>query len=230
MGTRAFCTFVPKLYCPKFVFFKNNNYLCTLNIEDNTMMKKFLVMAIVAMMTALSAEAQTSLVGREYHNPNIMSDIYKDIDRQVADMKAKALVKLEEKKGRKLTEAELKEFKELIGKEESKLRTMKNGTSISMTVTFKNDKTAVVKSKMKMTDEAMKAADIGWLKRKALKAAMAVMPAADMPYIIKGNMVILQDEEENDTLYISADGKSLTGIYRGKKKSENIHYTLARTK
>ena len=136
-------------------------------------MKKFLAMAIVAMI-ALSAEAQTSLVGREYHNPNIMSDIYKDIDRQVADMKAKA--------------------------------------------------------KMKMTDEAMKAADIGWLKRKALKAAMAVMPAADMPYIIKGNMVILQDEEENDTLYISADRNSLSGIYRGKKKSENIHYTLARTK
>jgi len=192
-------------------------------------MKKFLAMAIVAMI-ALSAEAQTSLVGREYHNPNIMSDIYKDIDRQVADMKAKALVKLEEKKGRKLTEAEMKEFKELIGKEESKLRAMKNGTSMAMTVTFKNDKTAVVKAKMKMTDEAMKAADIGWLKRKALKAAMAVMPAADMPYIIKGNMVILQDEEENDTLYISADRNSLSGIYRGKKKSENIHYTLARTK
>ena len=193
-------------------------------------MKKFLVMAIVAMMTALSAEAQTSLVGREYHNPNIMSDIYKDIDRQVADMKAKALMKMEKKKGRKLTEAEMKEFNEKIGKEESKLRAMKNGTSMSMTVTFKNDKTAVVKAKMKMTDEAMKAADIGWLKRKALKAAMAVMPAADMPYIIKGNMVILQDEEENDTLYISADRNSLSGIYRGKKKSENIHYTLARTK
>jgi hypothetical protein len=43
-------------------------------------------------------------------------------------------------------------------------------------------------------------------------------------------MVILQDEEENDTLYISADRNSLSGIYRGKKKSENIHYTLARTK
>jgi hypothetical protein len=192
--------------------------------------KKFLMMVAVALMTALSAEAQTSLVGREYHNPNIMSDIYKDIERQVADMKAKALVMIEEKKGRKLTEAEMKEFKELIGKEESKLRAMKNGTSMSMTVTFKNDKTAVVKAKMKMTDEAMKAADIGWLKRKALKAAMAVMPAIDMPYIIKGNMVILQDEEENDTLYISADRNSLSGIYRGKKKSENIHYTLARTK
>ena len=192
-------------------------------------MKKFLAMAIVAMI-ALSAEAQTSLVGREYHNPNIMSDIYKDIDRQVADMKAKALMKMEKKKGRKLTEAEMKEFNEKIGKEESKLRAMKNGTSMAMTVTFKNDKTAVVKAKMKMTDEAMKAADIGWLKRKALKAAMAVMPAIDMPYIIKGNMVILQDEEENDTLYISADRNSLSGIYRGKKKSENIHYTLARTK
>ena len=192
-------------------------------------MKKFLAMAIVAMI-ALSAEAQTSLVGREYHNPNIMSDIYKDIDRQVADMKAKALMKMEKKKGRKLTEAEMKEFNEKIGKEESKLRAMKNGTSMAMTVTFKNDKTAVVKAKIKMTDEAMKAADIGWLKRKALKAAMAVMPAADMPYIIKGNMVILQDEEGNDTLYISADRNSLSGIYRGKKKSENIHYTLARTK
>ncbi len=192
-------------------------------------MKKFLAMAIVAMI-ALSAEAQTSLVGREYHNPNIMSDIYKDIDRQVADMKAKALMKMEKKKGRKLTEAEMKEFNEKIGKEESKLRAMKNGTSMAMTVTFKNDKTAVVKAKIKMTDEAMKAADIGWLKRKALKAAMAVMPAADMPYIIKGNMVILQDEEGNDTLYISADRNSLSGIYRGKKKSENIHYNLARTK
>ncbi len=192
-------------------------------------MKKFLAMAIVAMI-ALGAEAQTSLVGREYHNPNIMSDIYKDIDRQVADMKAKALMKMEKKKGRKLTEAEMKEFNEKIGKEESKLRAMKNGTSMAMTVTFKNDKTAVVKAKIKMTDEAMKAADIGWLKRKALKAAMAVMPAADMPYIIKGNMVILQDEEGNDTLYISADRNSLSGIYRGKKKSENIHYNLARTK
>ena len=193
-------------------------------------MKKFLMMVAVALMTALSAEAQTSLVGREYHNPNIMSDIYKDIDRLVADMKAKALMKMEKKKGRKLTEAEMKEFNEKIGKEESKLRAMKNGTSMAMTVTFKNDKTAVVKAKIKMTDEAMKAADIGWLKRKALKAAMAVMPAADMPYIIKGNMVILQDEEGNDTLYISADRNSLSGIYRGKKKSENIHYTLARTK
>lgn len=193
-------------------------------------MKKLLVFIAVAMMTALGADAQTSLVGREYHNPNIMSDMYKDVERQIADMKVKALEKAEKKKGRKLTEDELKKFNEAIEKEVTKLRTMKNGTSISMTVTFKNDKTAVVKSKVKMTDEAMKAADIGWLKRKALKAAMAVMPAADMPYIIKGNMVILQDEEGNDTLYISADRNSLSGIYRGKKKSENIHYTLARTK
>ena len=193
-------------------------------------MKKLLVFIAVAMMTALGADAQTSLVGREYHNPNIMSDMYKDVERQIADMKVKALEKAEKKKGRKLTEDELKKFNEAIEKEVTKLRTMKNGTSISMTVTFKNDKTAVVKSKVKMTDEAMKAADIGWLKRKALKAAMAVMPAADMPYIIKGNMVILQDEEGNDTLYISADRNSLSGIYRGKKKSENIHYNLARTK
>ena len=193
-------------------------------------MKRFIVIIAVILMTAFSANAQTSLVGREYHNPNIISDMYKDVERQVADFKAKALAKAEKKRGRKLTEAEMKKFNEFVGKEEAKIRTIKNGTSMPMTVTFKNDKTAVVKAKVKMTDEAMKAADIGWLKRKALKAAMAVMPAIDVPYVIKGNMVILQDDEGNDTLYISADGKSLTGVYRGKKKSEDIRYRLARTK
>lgn len=194
------------------------------------MMKKLLVFIAVAAMTALGAEAQTSLAGREYHNPNIMSDIYKDVERMVADMKAKALVKMEEKKGRKLTEEELKKFNETISKEESKLRAIKTGTSMAITITFKNDKTAVYKAKMKMSDAAMKAADIGWFKRKALKAAMAMMPATDVTYTIKGNMVIIQEEEDKDTLYISADGNSLSGIHRGKKKTENISYTLRRTK
>jgi hypothetical protein len=182
------------------------------------------------MMTTFSADAQTSLVGRVYHNPNIMSDMYKDMDKIIANMKANALVKMEQKKGRKLNEKETKEFNESLNKEISKYKTMKSGTSMAMTVTFKNDKTAVLKAKIRMTDEAMKAADIGWLKRKAMKAAMAVIPAEDMLYTIKGNMVILQDEEEKDTLYISADGKSLTGIYKGKNKSEDIRYSLTRTK
>ena len=54
------------------------------------MMKKFFALIAVAVMTALSADAQTSLVGRQYHNPNIMADMYKDVERQIADMKVKA--------------------------------------------------------------------------------------------------------------------------------------------
>ncbi len=111
------------------------------------MMKKFFVLIAVAVMTALSADAQTSLVGRQYHNPNIMADMYKDVERQIADMKVKAL-----------------------------------------------------------------------------KAAMAVMPAVDMPYIIKGNMVILQDEEENDTLYISAQRRrEITNRHLQRKEEEGRH-------
>ena len=75
------------------------------------------------MMTTFSADAQTSLVGRVYHNPNIMSDMYKDMDKIIANMKANALVKMEQKKGRKLNEKETKEFNESLNKEISKYKT-----------------------------------------------------------------------------------------------------------
>ena len=187
-------------------------------------MKKLILTILVAMMAAVGAEAQTSLVGREYHNPNIMSGMLKDVDKLVAQKKAEALKKAEEKKGRKLTEEEMKKFNEEMKELEAKIKAIKSGTSMAMTVTFKTDKTAVVKAKAKVSDEAMKAAGIGWLKRKAMKAAMAVMPAQDMPYTVKGDMIILQDDKDRDTLRLSADGKSLSG------KNDGVVYTLKRTK
>lgn len=187
-------------------------------------MKKLIVVIVIAMMATIGVNAQISLVGRVYHNPNVMSTMYKDIDKLFAEKKAEALKKKEKEMGRKLSETELKKFNEEMKKLETKFKSIKEGTSMAMTVTFKNDKTATVKAKMRMTDEAMKAADIGWLKRKAMKAAMAIMPATDMSYIVKGNMVILQDEGENDTLHFNSDGKTLSG------KTEGIKYTLTRTK
>ena len=100
---------------------------------------------------------------------------------------------------------------------------------MSMTMTFKNEKEVSMKASMKMSDEAMKMAGISWIKRKAMKAAMALSPSQVCSYTIKGNMVIIQDEKELDTLRISADGKSLSGIYRDEKKGP-IKYTLTRTK
>jgi hypothetical protein len=100
---------------------------------------------------------------------------------------------------------------------------------MSMTMTFKNEKEVSMKASMKMSDEAMKMAGVSWIKRKAMKAAMAMSPSQVCPYTVKGNMVIIQDEKELDTLRISADGKSLSGIYRDEKNGP-IKYTLTRTK
>lgn len=187
-------------------------------------MKKYILIALVAMMAAVGAEAQTSLVGREYHNPNVMSSMSKEIDKSVAQKKAESLKKAEKEKGRKLTEEEMRKFNEEMKEAEAKIKAVKAGTSMAMTVTFKDQKTAVVKAKVKVCDEAMKAAGIGWLKRKAMKAAMAIMPAENMAYTVKGNMIILHDGQDRDTLRLSSDGKSLSG------KTDGIGYTLARTK
>ena len=84
---------------------------------------------------------------------------------------------------------------------------------------------------MTMTDKAMKAAGFGWLKRKAMKAAMAMMPSVDVKYTIKDNLLFYTDEDgEKDTLRISPDGKSIYGTYRDKDKNKNYKYTLTRTK
>ena len=179
----------------------------------------------VAVMTTLSAGAQTSLVGRVYHNPDIMAAQFHDWDKELANVEAKAIAKAEEKKGRKLTAEEKKKLQEGEIKElKRKYRTIKEGTKMAMTLTFKNDKTVSVKEKASISDDVLKEAGYGWAKRKMLKAAMAVMPAEERPYIVKGNLVIVTDENVKDTFRLSADGKQLNG------KDGDLKYTLTRTK
>lgn len=185
------------------------------------------------MMVTLSVNAQKGMVGRVYHNPNIMSgmmaEMTKDVEKEIADARKKAIEKGEKKVGRKLTADEIKKIDKELKKIEAKVRAVKSGMGMSMTMTFKNEKEVSMKASMKMSDEAMKMAGVSWIKRKAMKAAMAVSPSQVCPYTVKGNMVIIQDEKELDTLRISADGKSLSGIYRDEKNGP-IKYTLTRTK
>ena len=64
------------------------------------------------------------------------------------------------------------------------------------------------------------------LKRKALKASLALMPESqDAKYEVKGNKVIVIDDKDRDTLTISNDGNTLSGIFDKKTK-----YILKRTK
>ena len=100
------------------------------------------------------------------------------------------------------------------------------GATTAITVDFKTDKNVVMKADVKVSDDAMKAAGIGWLKRKAMKAALAVAPSSTKAtYVVKGNLIIIDDGEEKDTLRLSTDGKYLYG-----KFEKDINFKLTRKK
>ena len=174
--------------------------------------------------------AQTNLAGRTYHNANIMADemnkMMQEIDQKVSQAKAKGYAKFEQKKGRKPTEKEKAVLEKEINEAVAQARELKKGMTIAITIDFKTERDAVMNADTKISDEAMKAAGIGWLKRKAMKAALAVAPSnSKCTYIVKKNQIILDEGGEKDTLTISADGKYLYGKY-DKKTS----FKLTRTK
>ena len=78
-----------------------------------------------------------------------------------------------------------------------------------------------------LCSQFLKAAGYGWLKRKAMKAALAVAPSSQKgTYIVKDNMVIMADKDnEKDTMFISQDGKVLTI-----KEEKGKIFKLTRTK
>lgn len=91
---------------------------------------------------------------------------------------------------------------------------VRKGLKTAITVEFKTEKNATMKVNMKVSDDVLKAAGIPWLKRKAMKAALAVAPSTmKATYEVKGNLVILNDDGELDTLRLSADGKQLYGTF-----------------
>ena len=183
-----------------------------------------------AMMFALNLQAQNSLVGRTYYNANIMTDaLYeatKDMDKKVQDAKTEEIAKLEKKEGRKATRAEIAEIDAKMQKAQKMMEAMTKGMTTELTVTFKTEKEAVMKANISVSDEALKNAGIGWMKRKALKAAIALIPSTEKSsYIVKGNLVIMIDDDEgNDTLRLSNDGKYLFG-----KFDKKTDYKLTRT-
>ena len=182
------------------------------------MKRQFLtLLAMLLLSGLLTANAQTNMAGRTYHNPNIiadmMNDATKDLDKKVAEARTKGIAEAEKKKGRKLTDEEIAKLDAEIKKKMAELEAMKKGMKLAITIEFKDDKNLVMKQDTKISDEALKAAGYGWLKRKAMKAALAVAPSSQKgTYIVKNNMVIMADKDnEKDTLNISQDGKYITG-------------------
>ncbi|MBR1880398.1 MAG: hypothetical protein IJ804_06610 [Prevotella sp.] len=179
----------------------------------------------------LVTNAQTSLAGRSYHHPNIMADAMKDatkdLDKKIAEAKKKAIAEGEKKKGRKLTAEETAKIDKVLKEKVEQINAIKKGMKTAITIEFIDDKKIVLKPDIKINDDALKAAGMGWLKRKALKAALALAPKSEKgTYIVKGDMIIMTDSDnEKDTMTISKDGKFLYG-----KFDEKTPFKLTRTK
>ena len=179
----------------------------------------------------LVTNAQTSLAGRSYHHPNIMADAMKDatkdLDKKIAEAKKKAIAGGEKKKGRKLTAEETAKIDKVLKEKVEEVNAIKKGMKTAITIEFIDDKKIVLKPDIKINDDALKAAGMGWLKRKALKAALALAPKSEKgTYIVKGDMIIMTDSNnEKDTMTISKDGKFLYG-----KFDEKTPFKLTRTK
>ena len=193
-------------------------------------MKYRLFLVTVSLIASCSLSpllAQTDLKGRIYHNPNIMEDaMKKEIDNSWTEAKSHAIAKIEKEKGRKMTDEEKAKFNKKEPEARKKMNEIMNGMRIGITVEFKSDKQAVMKLDMKMNDEVMKQAGIGWVKRKAMQAAMAVLPSSEkVEYVVKDNLVIFDPDDEPDTLRLSDDGKFIYGKFE--KKTD---FKLTRTK
>ena len=181
------------------------------------------------MMTMMTVNAQ-SLAGRTYHNANILAGELnkklKEVDQKIPEIKAKKYAEFEKKNGHKPTATEKTKLDKEVNDAVAQAKALAKGMTTAITVDFKTDKNAVMKADMKVSDDAMKAAGIGWLKRKAMKAALAVAPSSSKAtYVVKGDLVILDDGEEKDTLRLSSDGKYLYG-----KFEKDINFKLTRTK
>jgi hypothetical protein len=191
-------------------------------------MKKILLLVAVVVMTALDVQAQ-SLAGRKYYNANIIASLMDgemdNMEQKIDSAKHEALVKAEQKKGRQLTAAEKAEVEQKAKEAQQMIIAVRKGMSTAITVEFTTEKNATMKVKMKVSDDVLKAAGIPWLKRKAMKAALAVAPSTmKATYEVKGNLVILNDDGDLDTLRLSADGKQLQGTF-----DKKTPFTLTRT-
>ena len=192
-------------------------------------MKHFLLTTLLALIMGIGAYGQTNLTGRVYYNANIMASEFdeklKELDKEIANKRTETIAAMEKKKGRKLTAAEEAELNKELNKALNKAKTMmKEGMKTAVTMEFKSAKEVVMKMEMKVDDAVLKAAGVSWIKRKAMKAAMALSPSQKETYVVKGNQVIIGTGKDQDTMTLSADSKTLTGTMDGKK------FTLTRTK
>ena len=186
-------------------------------------MKRLFSIIILTATVFVGAQAQTSLVGRVYYHPNIMADEMKAHEKKVQAKLDEAIreeiEKAEKKKGRPLTAEEKAQTKKEAEEASKRAILVMKSTKTSVTATFKSDKEMEMQMKFQMDDDTLKNAGVSWAKRKAIKAAIALLPSKEkMQYTVQGNLIICSDGTDKDTLTLSDDGKYLYGKMDDKTK------------
>ena len=168
-----------------------------------------------------------SLVGRVYYNANIMAEkINEAISKAIPEAITEAIAKKEKELGRKLTDAEKAEVEKNLQEARAKADAAMKGIKTAITVEFKSETQAVMKMDLQVNEEALKQAGVSWVKRKALRAAIAIVPSTEKAeYVVQGNQIIMDPKDEPDTLRLSDDGKYLYG-----KFDKDFEVKLTRTK
>ncbi|MBR3514310.1 MAG: hypothetical protein IKO12_07825 [Bacteroidaceae bacterium] len=193
-------------------------------------MKRSIITTLLALTALLQVQAQTNLTGRIYANSNIMADemnkIVALVDQKIDSVRLAKLAEFEKTKKRKPNAKEKAEIEADLKKAKEATMAMKNGVKTAISVEFKDTRNLVMTAKISVDDNALKLAGVPWVKRKAMKAALAVMPTTQKAtYKQQGNLIICEDPDEPDTLRLSADGKYIYGTFDKKQK-----FRLSRTK
>ena len=187
-------------------------------------MKKTVIIGTLFLLLVVGAKAQTNLTGRVYANPNILAGVLDEAVKEVniEEAKAEAIAKAEKDKGRQLTDKEKAELDKQTEEAKQMIEAMKEGMVTAISVEFKSETEVVSRTKMKIDEEVLKKAGISWLKRKALKAVIAMAPESEKgTYIVKDNLLIIDPDDKPDTLRLSSDGRQIFG-----KMDDKTNFTL----
>ena len=190
-------------------------------------MKKTVIIGALFLLLVVGAKAQTNLTGRVYANPNILAGVLDEAVKKVniEEAKAEAIAKAEKDKGRQLTDKEKAELDKQTEEAMQMIEAMKEGMVTAISVEFKSETEVVSRTKMKIDEEVLTKAGISWLKRKALKAAIAMAPESEKgTYIVKDNLIIIDPDDKPDTLRLSSDGRQIFG-----KMDDKANFTLTLT-
>ena len=193
-------------------------------------MKHLLLSILLCVAGLAQAQSQVNLTGRIYKNDNILADEFNELmaetEQKVDSLRQAKVKEIEKKKGRKINAAEKAEIDKQIAEAQKAMVAIKKGISTRIEVAFKDTRNVLMTMKMSVDDNALKLAGVPWVKRKAMKAALAVAPSSQKcTYTQQGNLIIVEDEKEKDTLRLSNDGKYIYG-----KMDEKTKFKLTRAK